>query len=1338
MKRIISCIGWILLLAFLLNATPVFAAETTPEDVLLEVTSGKEAYEDGEAVSISLTVENNLPFAITNVYVQLTPPDGFSIENEEKLPAGEMIRSGKKLSAKVTLAQQVPPEDATGLPAQQSPQEEEEAQDYSLWIIIGAIIVGLAIVTVVVILIIKKKRGAKTVISMLLVCALLGSMIVLPAQAATANIGRESLTEAVTFSVDGETHTLTATVYFDQNEHADDLQIDTSRLGYQEDLEAFVITDEFDGLYGTLKNEKKYSEIKLEVYTERGTLLQKQSIPATAAWHFEEVGLIPGVNRVKITAIGEAILAVQLNLYDPFGANYSYLDGHDTDSDEEGLFDLLEKELGTDPLNPDTDGDGLTDYEEVYKLGTDPLKADSDENGIPDGDEDYDGDQISDKEELALGLSPILDDTDGDKVSDYDELNLYGTDPFTKDSDGDGAEDGWELEHGYQPGSTNETFTVSGETNPVSAANPVSLEVSVTGSGTAMDVESLGISPVSVGEDPFASPCIAGYLGPVMDITIDGSFETATLTFRYDTSLGRLGDDFQPRIYCFNEATETFEELENQTVRNGVITAQTSHFSKYTVLNSIAYMASFVIDEIEETVSDGIENVTTKKSVLESYATADIAFVMDNSASMAWNDPNGKCQEVALYFINRLRSGFDRGAVFSYTKALKPLQRLTKDQVLLRKAVDSIRADNGVNSASGTDGFAALRSALEGLKGSSGSYRYVIFFSDGDDTTLKNNLTQIQATAIDSDVKIICIGIGTGEESYLAELAEATGGQYYPIKTTTSVPATFGDTIEILDAITPTTKDSNNDGLDDYVTKLILDGKIVLSNGSRELWGVDFSLDFLDKPSADWDNDGLKNGEELQIRVKDGKAYLVLASHPCRMDTDGDGYSDLNERKANTNPKKFSIQREALDEILNVPYYHKKIAETYDPDAYDEGYTWIAKVENGLLNIDAFIFAGGHAKRKELYWELMIEYYTTYGEQILSDNTEAQMTFMHLAETLHSLQAGYYDAKLEVLSEATDLEGYWSDSKTIFAFIRKIEDKTLSKEALSDKQTTAFLDEILKQAGKLKLKLPVKWQGIERIQKLFDNMGDYLKEAEKLADDLGKVGDVLTYVEAAADVIDTIGNMQKVSVHCDVFQANMDVLEYIMYNSHDSFARSAAGALVKQLTEEFFTAYNPLFTSIVDNALSIGLDAVKTAIGTAFPPAGVFFIVVDAVFGIVNWISGIEGEVHSTYKLICFNEMADAYTHFIGEQIEAGFDSNYYISAQSRPSLTHNVQNLAKIRELGEKQYLEHYDITNWIWANRKKYENLKTTINNHIDRNNTAATALADYKVFYYNVSAG
>ncbi len=55
------------------------------------------------------------------------------------------------------------------------------------------------------------------------------------------------------------------------------------------------------------------------------------------------------------------------------------------DSDNDGLTDAEEKTLGTDPFNPDTDGDGLFDGEEVKVYKTDPLNPDTDGDGFKDG-----------------------------------------------------------------------------------------------------------------------------------------------------------------------------------------------------------------------------------------------------------------------------------------------------------------------------------------------------------------------------------------------------------------------------------------------------------------------------------------------------------------------------------------------------------------------------------------------------------------------------------------------------------------------------------------------------------------------------------------------------------------------------------------------------------------------------------------------------------------------------------------------------------------------------------------------------------------------------------------
>lgn len=55
------------------------------------------------------------------------------------------------------------------------------------------------------------------------------------------------------------------------------------------------------------------------------------------------------------------------------------------DSDHDGLSDDQESTHGTDPYDPDTDGDGLNDGKEVTILGTNPRALDTDSDGASDG-----------------------------------------------------------------------------------------------------------------------------------------------------------------------------------------------------------------------------------------------------------------------------------------------------------------------------------------------------------------------------------------------------------------------------------------------------------------------------------------------------------------------------------------------------------------------------------------------------------------------------------------------------------------------------------------------------------------------------------------------------------------------------------------------------------------------------------------------------------------------------------------------------------------------------------------------------------------------------------------
>lgn len=135
------------------------------------------------------------------------------------------------------------------------------------------------------------------------------------------------------------------------------------------------------------------------------------------------------------------------------GLNVYLGSGESDDDDNDGLTNVQEAQYGSDPDNPDTDGDGLKDGEEVRRYKTSPLNPDSDGDGLLDGDEvfkyrtdpsqmDTDGDGLSDGLEITrYGTDPLKIDTDGDALTDGDEVNLYKTDPLKVDTDGDGLTD---------------------------------------------------------------------------------------------------------------------------------------------------------------------------------------------------------------------------------------------------------------------------------------------------------------------------------------------------------------------------------------------------------------------------------------------------------------------------------------------------------------------------------------------------------------------------------------------------------------------------------------------------------------------------------------------------------------------------------------------------------------------------------------------------------------------------------------------------------------------------------------------------------------------------------
>ena len=132
------------------------------------------------------------------------------------------------------------------------------------------------------------------------------------------------------------------------------------------------------------------------------------------------------------------------NIDDPLDTdNDGILNLLDDDDDNDGLKTKYEIKIGTNPLNTDTDADGLSDKDELAsndKNSDEPAIQDTDKDGKIDPiDNDDDNDKLLTSLELTLGSNPLKSDSDGDGISDSDELGDDKSNP--KDSDGDGIAD---------------------------------------------------------------------------------------------------------------------------------------------------------------------------------------------------------------------------------------------------------------------------------------------------------------------------------------------------------------------------------------------------------------------------------------------------------------------------------------------------------------------------------------------------------------------------------------------------------------------------------------------------------------------------------------------------------------------------------------------------------------------------------------------------------------------------------------------------------------------------------------------------------------------------------
>lgn len=653
----------------------------------------------------------------------------------------------------------------------------------------------------------------------------------------------------------------------------------------------------------------------------------------------------------------------------------------DIDTDLDGLVDMVEDRLGTDNFLPDTDGDGLSDFEEVDAIAgfSDPLLADTDEDSIDDGLDDIDEDGLSNAAEVDEGTSPVSDDTDNDGLLDSFESN-EGIDPNSTDSDADGLEDAFELAHGFVPTAVDsdsdsiadgeEAMTLSLESETVDEDGDLGTATASI-AGTAAAAELVSIRQGAAWELPGALTTTA-----VVSATIPKTLgagpppaEVVTLSLPYASWAANQLANLKPVRY--NKTTQTWE-----FVNNDVSVSTATH--------------TITIDSPELGLRYAVVDLTTWRANANQCRSAengapplDVDVRIDATWSVGETDPTGERFDALRTVLSNLRAG----------------DRVTVNVFGFLGITASRGGWGGANAYEPTDWYATADSAFGGNKPIVMTPAAAIQTIDkieaaGEDALLEDEFhvdsgilplwterlfaentnfssdtaqCRVRTTVLVTDgearplsslsgytshfpsgyvafrnrtapVHVLDIGVGSGAAAaWLEDIADDSEGTYSYVPTAGDLVSWIADVLPY--GWTPPASsgtDSDSDGIPDNVEirgVVSVFGQPAGSNTVR----------FTSNPNdSDTDNDGLGDGEEIGVVVTAtmlglatniGSLGYVVRSDPRSVDTDSDQLSDLEEFELDYDPFKSDADFDDLNDGEELTWGTSPI----DPDTDGDG-----------------------------------------------------------------------------------------------------------------------------------------------------------------------------------------------------------------------------------------------------------------------------------------------------------------------------------------------------------------------------------------------------------------
>ena len=542
------------------------------------------------------------------------------------------------------------------------------------------------------------------------------------------------------------------------------------------------------------------------------------------------------------------------------------------DTDDDGLPNLIEKEVGSDPYNPDTDGDNLPDGYEALTLGTDPTKPDTDDNGVLDCDEDFDEDGLTNLQEYEQGTEPYNEDTNRNGIPDGNEKRL-------------------------------QTFIHEVENEDCAVTE---VRVSMEGTGNLQKTTSVE----SIMNKDILCSDVVGLVGEPFEIETTSQFDKATLTYVIDKS--KLGDTaFDNLLFLwYDKENDNFVELETiLDEANSTVTVETTHFSKYMIVNREEWYKAWST-ELYPSYYD--------------YAPSglSIVLVIECSGSMQYNDPyEAGRKKAAESFINVLRNK-DNVAILAEDSRPQILCNFTsvgQKNILLNSL-------NKIYSTGGNNFDASINESIRLLKTQTGApKKMIIFMSDGGCSVSDSYLK----TADNLGIPIYTIGFGNGSDDRILEhMANMTHGEFYKAITTNDLADIYSEIA--LDTFFDT-KDTDGDGLYDVFELAgirVQNGQIVNTRYDLPDTDKDGLKDGVEIEPVPIYKTIIMDHKEQEVTAG---YYFIMNSNPeSNDDSDGDGYSDIEDPDPMDKPEILGDKYDFLDGEI---YYLAKMTGIY-PEYY--------------------------------------------------------------------------------------------------------------------------------------------------------------------------------------------------------------------------------------------------------------------------------------------------------------------------------------------------------------------------------------------------------------------